>query len=100
MREINEVIYEVKQYSSKKPVKEERWVSTRAPGTPACVEALFDMYEQGKADKPSFQFGLNYTRLTEKEFFDAYEMFLEGKVMEKIARLDHLPVQTSMLFRK
>lgn len=101
MREISEVIADIKRYGTPNPYKKEiRWVSSRAPGTPACIEALFDWYEQGNPKPKAFEFGLRYCKLNDKEFFDAYELFVQGKVHEKIVRLADVPVQQALFEAK
>lgn len=83
LSEIHETIYQIKlSRKMKEPeVKEVVWVSKRAPGTPACVEAVFLLLEQGKSELSHFDYGKRFCGFkTDKQLFDAYEAFVDGKI--------------------
>lgn len=62
------------------------WVSTRAPGTPPHMEALFLMIEQGKTKTGAFTMKLKNVRMTEDVVWACYEEWSHGRVHEELKR--------------
>lgn len=62
------------------------WVSARAPGTPASVEALFAMIEGNMTNSGAFAAGLNYCRITEDRLWLYYEAWTRGEVHPDLRR--------------
>lgn len=92
IREINETIHWVLLEKPRAKVKkEDDWVSTQAPGTPACLEALFLMIKHGETECGAFLYGKKYVGLNDKDLFDAYELWDAGKVYEKTRNLAGIP---------
>lgn len=56
------------------------WQSTRAPGTPAWAEALFDMIEQNRTESGAFKFVVRSHRLTDDQVLEMYHEWCEGRV--------------------
>lgn len=68
-------------------VQDVEWKSS-VPGTPASVEALFNMIDKGETETGKFRFGLRYVGLNEESLFAAYEDFKNGKISESIKHLN------------
>jgi len=56
------------------------WISKRAVGTPASVEALFVLIEKGLTNSSVFRTGLRYLRATEEDVDRWFKLWLVGKV--------------------
>lgn len=97
MREVAEVIFHVKQYSGTRDYRPPvAWCSQRAPGTPAWLEAMFNIFERGDSQHNAFNIAMTCFQLSDKDFFDAYELFLEGKVLPKIEKMRIIPTKEIM----
>ena len=64
------------------------WESTRAPGTPARLEAIFLMIENGHTNSGAFVSGLLYNNLTGEKAWEYHDSWARGEihpeVMERI----------------
>lgn len=58
-----------------------RWQSSRAPGTPQSLEALFEMMNRGNTGTGAFRFArAHFGYLTDEDLWSCYESWLDGKL--------------------
>ena len=92
LRELDELIYQCNLERPQSATRYEPFISKRAPGTPACLEALFRMIEDGNTENGAFQWGMQYCGFkTDKELFDSYELWCKGEADPKRKFLDGQP---------
>jgi hypothetical protein len=60
------------------------WTSSKAPGTPASVECLFLMIEEGRTETTGFKYGLQHTGFNEDELFEMYADWQQGKLNARL----------------
>ena len=77
--------------SIKQP-EEKLWVSTKAPGTPASVEALFNMIERNETESKAFKFGQRFVRLDEDTLWACYQDWQAGKIHPRLKNYRERPV--------
>lgn len=80
MKDIDKIFPPFKEYVP--PEDTEMWVSKRAPGTPACFEALFKKIESGDTETKAFKWGIRYCKVSEDTLFEAYGKWCEGELHE------------------
>ena len=59
---------------------EKPWVSKRAPGTPASIEAMFILIENNQTESVAFKRHLSRLKVSEDEIMRWYESWFSGKV--------------------
>lgn len=67
-----------------KPMEEKPWVSKKAPGTPASIEALFLMIEVNKTESKAFKFGQKFTGLDDEILWECYQNWQDGKIHPRL----------------
>lgn len=80
-----------KEFDQQKTVEYPPWESSQAPGTPASVEALFNLIHEGRTETTGFRYGLKYTRISEDKLFEYYEAWLKGEVHEDLKNFSPKP---------
>lgn len=67
--------------------KPSQWVSTRAPGTPAQFEAMFDLIHASRTESAAFKGARRHrSDVTDDELWAAYHEWLRGRVHPAILR--------------
>jgi len=81
MKDFNNIFPVIAKRQSK--LQEIVWES-KVKGTPAAVEALFNMIERGETETGKFRYGLKHCSLNEEQLFAHYEKFVLGECDESL----------------
>lgn len=77
-----------RSYTRYKPLKIQSYPSfksSKAEGTPALAELLFQCMHKGDYDSAAFKVSRKrYSKLNDEQIWQAYELWLSGKVSESL----------------
>lgn len=78
------------QYSAmnKGAFAKQPWISKRAPGVSAGLEALFLMIEKAQFNNPGFRYAQGHYGLNDDDLWECFTSWKEGKVHDLIKKKD------------